>query len=73
LRTILTFRCQSKRFGSFNLLASSILCRDMLLLILIYQPIYIKIARISFMHTYLNPNLDKVFNPNLVSHYFLAN
>jgi hypothetical protein len=40
LRTILTFQHQSKIFGPVNLLASSMLCRDMLLLILIYQPIY---------------------------------
>ena len=42
LRTILKFRFQSKKFGPVNLLASSMLCRDMLLLILIHKPIYIR-------------------------------
>jgi hypothetical protein len=61
------------KFDQVNLLASSMIRKDMLILILIYQPIYVKIESISFMRTYLNSNLDKVFISNLVSHYFLAN
>jgi hypothetical protein len=54
LRTIITFQYQLKKFGLVNLLASSMLCRDIfILLMIIYQPIHIKIMSIGIMHKYL--------------------
>ena len=73
LRIILILKYQFKKFDLDNLLATNMLRRYVLLLILIYQLIHVKTTCISFMHIYLKLNLNKVFNQNLIFHYFLTN
>jgi hypothetical protein len=52
-------------FYQVNLLASSVLHRDILLLIVIYQPIHINIARISFVCVCVCVCVCKEFSPNV--------